>query len=59
LTGPAQVTKGAPDNPSHTSLDLAYIKACRSWNSRRLLGHDLAILTETLRVLLRGQGLND
>jgi lipopolysaccharide/colanic/teichoic acid biosynthesis glycosyltransferase len=59
LTGPAQLTKGASTNPSHASLDLAYVDACRSWNSRRLLRHDLAILTKTLPVLLRGQGLND
>jgi lipopolysaccharide/colanic/teichoic acid biosynthesis glycosyltransferase len=58
-TGPAQVTKGAPDSASHASLDLAYTEACRSWNSRKLLRHDLAILTKTLPVLLRGQGLRD
>ena len=58
LTGPAQVSKGAPDPVNYTRLDLAYVEACRTKSSRRLLCHDLAILHQTLRVILRGEGLN-
>jgi lipopolysaccharide/colanic/teichoic acid biosynthesis glycosyltransferase len=58
LTGPAQVSKGVPDPVSYTRLDLAYVEACRTQNSSQLLRHDLAILYQTLRVILRGQGLN-
>jgi lipopolysaccharide/colanic/teichoic acid biosynthesis glycosyltransferase len=59
LTGPAQVSKGAPDPVSNTHLDLAYVEVCRTQNSGRLLRHDLAILYRTLRVTLRGEGLNN
>jgi lipopolysaccharide/colanic/teichoic acid biosynthesis glycosyltransferase len=58
LTGPAQVSKGAPDPVSYAHLDLAYVEACRTQSGGRLLRHDLTILYQTLRVILRGQGLN-
>lgn len=58
LTGPAQVSKGVPDPVSYARLDLAYVEACRTQSSGRLLRYDLAILYQTLRVILRGQGLN-
>ena len=58
LTGPAQVSKGTPDPVSDARLDLAYIGACRTQSSTRLLRYDLAILYQTVRVILRGQGLN-
>ena len=58
LTGPAQVSKGTPDPVSYARLDLAYVEACRIQSSGRLLRYDLAILYQTVRVILRGQGLN-
>ena len=56
-TGPAQVTKGAPDPVSYAEIDLAYVEACRNWSAWRLVRHDLGILVQTLGVILRGQGL--
>ena len=56
LTGPAQVSKGT--RVSYARLDLAYIGACRTQSSTRLLRYDLAILYQTVRVIMRGQGLN-
>jgi lipopolysaccharide/colanic/teichoic acid biosynthesis glycosyltransferase len=58
LTGPAQVSKGVPDPVSYARLDLAYVEACRTESSGRLLRSDLAILHQALRVIVRGQGLN-
>jgi len=59
LTGPAQITKGAPNPARHANLDLAYVRACRTQSSWRLLRHDFAILYQTVRVTLRGEGLNN
>jgi lipopolysaccharide/colanic/teichoic acid biosynthesis glycosyltransferase len=56
-TGPAQVQKGVIEPAGYAELDVAYIAACRSWTSARLIRHDLAILRETAVVLLRGEGL--
>jgi lipopolysaccharide/colanic/teichoic acid biosynthesis glycosyltransferase len=56
-TGPAQVQKGASDTVSYATLDVAYVAACRTWSGIRLVRYDLGILRETLRVLLRGEGL--
>jgi hypothetical protein len=48
-----------PSGPvSSVNLDLAYVEACRTQTSGRLLRHDLAMLTRTVRVILRGEGLN-
>jgi lipopolysaccharide/colanic/teichoic acid biosynthesis glycosyltransferase len=55
-TGPAQVTKGVPDT-RYADLDLAYVDACRTWSSSRLVRYDLGILWKTVRVLVRGEGL--
>lgn len=55
-TGPAQVRKGVP-GIRFADLDLAYVEACRSWSPWRLVLYDLGILLETVRVLVRGQGL--
>lgn len=57
-TGPAQVQKGISEPAAYTTLDLAYVDACRSWSWRRLLGYDLRILVETVRVIARGEGLS-
>jgi lipopolysaccharide/colanic/teichoic acid biosynthesis glycosyltransferase len=56
-TGPAQITKGSEDRVNYQELDLAYIDACRTLPPRRLLTLDLRILSQTARVMLRGQGL--
>lgn len=55
-TGPAQVQKGVP-GVLYADLDLAYVEACRTWRSWRLLRFDISILRQTVRVLLRGEGL--
>jgi len=55
-TGPAQVRKGVP-GAVFSDLDLAYIEACRTWSAGRLVRYDLGILLETVRLLLRGEGL--
>ena len=55
-TGPAQVNKGVP-GAVFADLDLAYVEACRTWSPWRLVRYDLAILCETARLLMRGEGL--
>jgi lipopolysaccharide/colanic/teichoic acid biosynthesis glycosyltransferase len=55
-TGPAQVQKGVP-GVRFADLDLAYVEAVRTWPGARLLRYDAWILWQTLRTLLRGQGL--
>jgi lipopolysaccharide/colanic/teichoic acid biosynthesis glycosyltransferase len=56
-TGPAQITKGKPEVPSYTELDLRYVDACRTWGGSRLVLYDFGILLKTVGVLLRGEGL--
>ena len=56
-TGPAQVRKGVP-GVRFADLDLAYVEACRSWPGSRLVRYDLWILGQTVRTLLRGEGLS-
>jgi len=55
-TGPAQVAKGT-EGVSNAELDLGYVNACRTWSARRLVRYDFGVLTKTVSVLLRGQGL--
>jgi len=55
-TGPAQVRKGVP-GVSFADQDQAYVEACRTWPSSRLVLYDLSILWQTIRTLLRGEGL--
>ena len=55
-TGPAQVRKGVP-GVRFADLDLAYVEACRTWSGLRLVRYDLWILGQTVRTLLRGEGL--
>jgi lipopolysaccharide/colanic/teichoic acid biosynthesis glycosyltransferase len=57
-TGPAQVRKGVP-GVRFADLDLAYVEACRTWPGLRLVGYDLGILGQTVRTLLRGEGLQN
>jgi lipopolysaccharide/colanic/teichoic acid biosynthesis glycosyltransferase len=56
-TGPAQVEKGVTEPAGYTSLDLAYVDACRTSSGARLLLRDLRILGRTVKVLARGEGL--
>jgi lipopolysaccharide/colanic/teichoic acid biosynthesis glycosyltransferase len=56
-TGPAQVQKGVAEPAGYTDLDLAYVEACRTGRSLRLLRYDLGILAQTVRVIARGEGL--
>jgi lipopolysaccharide/colanic/teichoic acid biosynthesis glycosyltransferase len=56
-TGPAQITKGSDDRVSYQERDLDYVDACRNLPAPRLLILDLKILAQTIRVLLRGKGL--
>jgi lipopolysaccharide/colanic/teichoic acid biosynthesis glycosyltransferase len=57
LTGPAQVTKGDASS-SYAVLDLGYVEACRTRRSWSLVRLDLGILGQTLRVIVRGEGLS-
>lgn len=56
-TGPVQVQKGIVEPSDYAKLDLAYVDACRSWSGPKLVRHDLKILSRTVKVLARGQGL--
>jgi lipopolysaccharide/colanic/teichoic acid biosynthesis glycosyltransferase len=56
-TGPAQVQKGSVETARYTDLDLRYVQACRTWRPLPLVRYDLSILAETLKVLVRGEGL--
>jgi lipopolysaccharide/colanic/teichoic acid biosynthesis glycosyltransferase len=56
-TGPAQLTKGTPVDS--TQLDLMYLNAVETWSGARLVRYDVAILLRTVRVLLRGEGLQN
>lgn len=56
-TGPVQVRKDVVDPERFTDLDLAYVEACRTRSSLRLLRHDLGILWQTLKLMIRGEGL--
>jgi lipopolysaccharide/colanic/teichoic acid biosynthesis glycosyltransferase len=56
-TGPAQVQKGITEPAGYAELDLAYVEECRRRSGTRLVRHDLRILWATVRVLIRGEGL--
>jgi lipopolysaccharide/colanic/teichoic acid biosynthesis glycosyltransferase len=56
LTGPAQVTKGS--GSIFQELDVEYVRRTEQLGPLALVGHDLAILCRTVRVILRGEGLN-
>lgn len=55
-TGPAQVSKGRRD-ATFTELDLAYVERLRTAGAWSLVRGDLKILRETVRTMLRGEGL--
>jgi lipopolysaccharide/colanic/teichoic acid biosynthesis glycosyltransferase len=56
LTGPAQVTKGS--GRRFADLDLEYVESSRALQGWALVRRDLAVLSETVRVIARGEGLN-
>jgi lipopolysaccharide/colanic/teichoic acid biosynthesis glycosyltransferase len=56
-TGPAQVRKDVTAPERYTELDLAYVEACRTWSAVRLLRYDLALLWQTVKLIVRGEGL--
>ena len=57
LTGPSQVAKGGPE--TGPALDLRYLEACRRWSSWHLVRYDLGLLLESIRVVLRREGLRN
>jgi lipopolysaccharide/colanic/teichoic acid biosynthesis glycosyltransferase len=58
-TGPAQLTKGMRQPTEGTDLDLAYLDALGRWSGARVVRYDLSILLRTVRVLVRGEGLQN
>lgn len=56
-TGPAQIQKGITEPAGYAALDLAYAEKCRSLGSIRLLRYDLGVLARTVKVMVRGEGL--
>lgn len=56
LTGPAQVTKGGEQ--LYEDLDVEYVRVCRTLGSWALLRYDVGILTQTVRVIARSEGLS-
>ena len=56
-TGPAQVRKDVTAPERYTELDMAYVEACRTWSAARLLRYDLALLWQTVKLIVRGEGL--
>jgi lipopolysaccharide/colanic/teichoic acid biosynthesis glycosyltransferase len=56
-TGPAQVRKDSSAKKRATELDLEYVELCRTLSGGQLLRHDLAVLGQSLRTVLRGRGL--
>jgi lipopolysaccharide/colanic/teichoic acid biosynthesis glycosyltransferase len=56
LTGPAQVTKGTASR--YADLDLTYLERCRTLGGGALVRYDLEILWQTVRVIVRGEGLS-
>jgi len=56
-TGPAQVQKDITDPERYSEHDLAYVEACSTWTSRRLLRYDLGLLWRTVKLMARGEGL--
>jgi lipopolysaccharide/colanic/teichoic acid biosynthesis glycosyltransferase len=56
-TGPAQVRKDSRAKRQATALDLEYAELCRTLSGPQLLVHDLRVLGQSLRTVLRGRGL--
>jgi lipopolysaccharide/colanic/teichoic acid biosynthesis glycosyltransferase len=56
-TGPAQVRKDTHAKAQATGLDLEYVELCGRLSGRGLVLHDLRVLRQSLRTVLRGRGL--
>lgn len=56
-TGPAQVRKDSRAKSRATALDLEYVRLCRTLTGPQLVRHDLKVLGQSLRTVLRGRGL--
>lgn len=56
-TGPAQVQKDLTESAHYAELDLTYVDACRTWSGARLVRYDLGILWQTVKLIVRGEGL--
>ena len=56
-TGAAQVQKGTTQSSGFTALDVAYVEAARASNGVSVVRRDLGILSRTVKVIARGEGL--
>jgi lipopolysaccharide/colanic/teichoic acid biosynthesis glycosyltransferase len=56
-TGPAQVRKDSKAKSRATTLDLEYVELCRTLSGPQLVAHDLRVIGQSLRTVLRGRGL--
>jgi len=56
-TGPAQVSKGRARD--YEQLDLAYVELLETGTGWEVVRHDLGVLRETVRTMLRGEGLEN
>jgi lipopolysaccharide/colanic/teichoic acid biosynthesis glycosyltransferase len=56
-TGPAQVRKDSGAKSQATVLDLEYVELCRTISGPQLLWHDLRVVGQSFRTMLRGRGL--
>jgi lipopolysaccharide/colanic/teichoic acid biosynthesis glycosyltransferase len=54
-TGPAQVAKGRARD--YEQLDLAYVELLETRGGWEVVRHDVGVLRETVRTMLRGEGL--
>lgn len=56
-TGPAQVQKGVTESAGYTALDLEYVRSCRRSSALGILRMDLRLLSRTILVMAKGEGL--
>ena len=56
-TGPAQVRKDSKAKSKATELDLEYVELCRTLTGPQLVRHDLKVIRQSLRTVLRARGL--
>jgi lipopolysaccharide/colanic/teichoic acid biosynthesis glycosyltransferase len=56
-TGPAQVRKDSKAKSKATELDVEYVELCRTLTGPQLVRHDLKVIRQSLRTVLRARGL--
>lgn len=56
-TGPSQLQKGNPTPEDSVKLDLEYLDHCRTWSNWRLWKYDMKVLSQTIKLTMRGEGL--